>query len=211
MQRSRRALLALASATLGASLAGCASTEPAQSTATEPVLELTGSVVAQSSAEEPARIAATLTNAGSGTVSVGFGPTLLFSDSGPGEELASPDPLVLDPDGHGVLRSEPVQAEDGCWRYPQDGIRRVQSSLEYRELAPGDELGEAYAVYTGTDAQSCLPAGSYRQQDIVETPEPIRTATLTLTIDIDGTQTLSVSGAATPLSEQSTQRTEPGE
>ncbi|PSP85538.1 hypothetical protein BRC96_02045 [Halobacteriales archaeon QS_6_64_34] len=123
MQRSRRALLALASATLGASLAGCASTEPAQSTATQqPVLELTSSVVAQSSAEEPTRIAATLTNAGSGTVSVGFGPTLLFSDNGPGEELASPDPLV-----------------------------------------------------------------------------------------IDDTQTLSVSGAATPLSEQSTQRTEPGE
>ncbi|MDS0258600.1 hypothetical protein NDI56_04135 [Haloarcula sp. S1CR25-12] len=203
MRRSRRSLLQSAGVVLSGTTAGCLSTSrrtpqqsPTETTAQPASLKLTAEVVRQSAADAPARVAATLSNDGTGTVRPGFGPTLLFSDSGPDEDLARADPLVLDPDGRGVLRSDPVQSSNDCWRYPEDGIDGVQSSLEYRALAPGDELREAYDIYTAAEASACLPQGRYNHQDNVELPGGSRTATLTLTLTIDERQRLTVSGDA---------------
>jgi len=165
-------------------------------------LELTADVVHQSSPEAPARVAATLTNTGSTTVKPGFGPTLLFSDSGPGEDLARPEPLVLDPESDGVPLSDPVQTDDGCWRFPEDGRKAVQSSLGYRELAPGDEIREEYNIYTAAEATSCLPEGSYRHQDNVELPDSSWMATLTLTLTTDESSQITVSGDASAWERQ---------
>ncbi|KAA9410044.1 hypothetical protein ACNO8S_08405 [Haloarcula sp. KBTZ06] len=163
-------------------------------TVAQPALELTGEVKRQAAAAAPARVAATLTNVGSETVRLGYGPTLLFTDTGPSEDVTRTDTLVFDPKSRGVLRADPVQTSAGCWRYQADGREGIQSSIQYRELTPNDEGSGEYDIYTAAAAEACLPAGTYRHQDIVETPEPVRSATLTLQLDIDEQQRIAVSG-----------------
>lgn len=149
------------------------------------LLQFSAEVIRDSSRESPARIAAELVNTGTETVRIGTGPTLLFSDHGADDDLERADDVVIDPDSYIGPWGEPYRTEAGCWRFPEDGSTLVQSSWERRELAPGDPFRETYRVLTRGDAVPCLPAGTYRYQDLVSGPPESREYTVTLTLEID--------------------------
>jgi len=119
----------------------------------------------QPSAEEPARFEARLRNVGSKTVTLGMGPTLLFSDNAAADDLQWADAIVIDPETYIGPWEDPFRTDDECWRYPNDGRTLVQSILEETEVAPGDSITETYEVYTRGKTRSCLPKGRYYFQD----------------------------------------------
>lgn len=124
-------------------------------------------------------------------VEVGFGPTLLFTDSSGDLEWA--DELVLKPQTNVGPWDEPYQAEDGCWRFPEGGRQPVLSSLEWRSLGRSQSVSEEYTVYTAGGMGSCLPTGEYRFQDEAYAGSEDRAMTLALVIEVDGNRQLSVS------------------
>jgi len=204
MQRSRRSVLQLSGAALAGGLAGCASlssdtgqtrspTATTTGTDAEPSLAFTAEVVSQQSPESPAAMTAALTNTGDEPVTVGLGPALLFSDSGPGETKVWAHELVVDPETYVGPWSDPVQTDDGCWRFPFDGEQTILSSLERHELDPGDAVTERYRVYTDGTGGTCLPEGPYRYEDEVEVIDQSVSFTVALVLHVDGDKTLSAS------------------
>lgn len=148
-------------------------------------LRFSANVIRKSSSDSPVRIAAELVNTGSETVQIGTGPTLLFSDHGPNDDLKRADDIVIDPGSYIGPWGEPYRTEAGCWRFPEDGSMLVQSSWERRELDPDDPFRETYEVLTRGDASPCLPEGVYRYQDRISGPPESHEYTLTLVLEID--------------------------
>jgi hypothetical protein len=218
MVHSRRSALHVAGGLLVTALAGCATTpaesdstssSTVQATATQtgtatssppPTssygarLTFSGEILRQESTDAPARLEATLSNDGDSTTEVGYGPALLFTANGDADH-DWPENLVLDPEGYIGPWDDPVQTDDGCWRFPEDGERLVQASLNWHELAPGDSVTQAYDLYTRSDAETCLPAGTYRFQDggFVDQEDQPLTFTLTLYVD-DGRRLTGIEG-----------------
>lgn len=155
---------------------------------------MAASAVRQSARDHPARVRATVRNASAETVALRYGATLLFTDhSDHGERrdhvdhgrFAWPEALVLEPVPYVGPWDDPVQTDDGCWRFPADGRTPVQSVLRTRTLAPGESRGVAYDVYTRGIDRPCLPEGSYRFEDAggVRLDE-WRGAVFALTVDV---------------------------
>jgi hypothetical protein len=205
VQSSRRSVLRLSGTALAGGLAGCASfssdtDQSASPTATtqprtdaEPDLAFTAEAVSQQSADSPAEVAAALTNEGTEVVTVGLGPALLFSDTGPGEPTEWAHELVVDPETYVGPWSDPVQTDDGCWRFPFDGEQTILSSLEHHELDPGDAVTERYRVYTDGTGSTCLREGSYRYEDVAAVVDQPVSFTYALVLHVDGDRTLSAS------------------
>lgn len=221
MDFPRRTLLHSSALALSLGLAGCSGlsaqtpetespTEADSSTPTDtptpttsppssPALDFSATVLHQSSAEAPTRLEATLTNTGSTTATVGFGPALLFTDSGPEVDWA--EDLVLDPETVvGPSDYEPEQDDSGCWRFSRNGRITMESSLERRELEPEGSLSEQYNLYTRGDSLPCLPEGTYRFEDELQTES--NTWILSLIVEVDQNHEVSVStGEIVPLPE----------
>lgn len=182
MVQTRRSALRVAGGLLMGALGGCATspskpgptdsphstpasvTSPTTSPSRSNSLGFSGEILGQASDEAPARVEATLSNDGSTAVEVGYGPTLLFTANG-SMDYDWPEDLVLDPEGYIGPWDDPYRTDDGCWRFPEDGQRLVQSSLVWRTLDPDESLSEEYDIYTHGDSPSCLPSGIYRFQD----------------------------------------------
>ena len=164
-----------------------------------PALDFSATVLHQSSVEAPTRLEATLTNTGSTTATVGFGPALLFTDSGPEVDWA--EDVVLDPETDvGPSDYEPERDDSGCWRSPRNGRIMIESSLESRELGPEGSLSEQYDLYTRGNSLPCLPEGTYRFEDELQTESD--TWILSLIVEIDRDHEVSVStGEIVPLPE----------
>jgi hypothetical protein len=163
-------------------------------------LSFNAEMLSQQSADAPARFEATLVNSASETITIGMGPALMISDTGPEEDPTWADKLVIDPDSSVGPWSDPVQTEEGCWQFPEDGTRAIQSILKYSTLDQSDTITERYSVYTAATASDCLPAGRYTYQDIVDVypdgrgSDPAsRSVILTIHIDSMQNQQLSVS------------------
>lgn len=196
MKSTRRSVLRLSGIVLGSSIAGCSA--PSLS----PNLTFSAEMVRQQSDEAPARVSATLTNAGSSTVEIGFGPTLLFTDNTAADDLEWADSLVIDPETYIGPWSDPVRTEDGCWRYPAEAWRAIQSILEYRELEPQQSIEETYDIYTAANASSCLPNGSYRFQDKGVIGNDSQSVTLTLVLHVDDDQEISATTETPTITEE---------
>ena len=142
MVTSRRSALQVVGLTV-CGLAGCVSSstdndESQSTTSTTPTIDhqiqnltFDAEILTQQSADTPARFEARLTNTGTESLTIGMGPALMISDTGPDEDPKWTDELVIDPDSDVGPWSEPVQTEDGCWRFPEDGNRSIQSILKY--------------------------------------------------------------------------------
>ena len=220
---NRRSYLQAVSLVGAGSLAGCSTTtspttetpDPATSQSTESpttsstetqtastpqsiLVSFSAEVVRQTSKDAPPQLRAQLTNQSSKIVEIGLGPALMFSDDS--EPLEWADELVLDPETHVGPWSEPTQSADGCWRFPEDGTRLVQNSIEWHELSPSDSLSDTYSVYTFGNTGSCLPEGVYRFQDDVYLGNEENTLVLTLSIQADADQQLTVNTDETEAS-----------
>lgn len=169
---------------------------PTPTTAHNPSLSFSAQVVQQASTESPPQIEASLTNTGSTTTFVGFGPALLFSDDT--AELEWATDIVLDPKTTVGSSVEPIQTEDGCWRVPIDKEILIQSTLEWREISPDESLNESYRVYTRGEQSPCLPAGTYRFQDVINTEADEMVLTLVLEIDSEKHISIASATAETP-------------
>jgi len=150
-------------------------------------LEFSASVQRQASESDPARLRVELENPGPKPVAVRFGPALLYTQDG--EDLEWSDELVLDPDTYIGPWDDPVQTDDGCWRFPEDGETAVQDEAPRYTLEPESSIGEDYDVYTVGMDGPCLPEGSYRfedlgQQDLGVTDEDEEAPDLLFTLDI---------------------------
>jgi hypothetical protein len=156
----------------------------------------------QASAEEPARFEVRLRNVGSKTVTLGMGPTLLFSDTAATDGLQWADAIVIGPETYIGPWEDPFRTDDGCWRYPNEGYL-VQSILEEIEVAPGDSITETYEVYTSGKTRSCLPKGRYYFQDkngfrsgllqgTANVSREARDMILTVVLQIDGEHRITV-------------------
>lgn len=185
MKTARRSLLRLSGLVLGSSIAGCSAPSPI------PNVTFSAEMVRQPSADAPARVSATLSNAGSSSVAVGFGPTLLFTDNSAADDLEWAEDLVIDPESHIGPWSDPIRTADGCWRYPEDGWQAIQSSLEYREPEPQQSIDESYDIYTAAKASSCLPTGTYRFQDKGVIRSTSQSLILTLILHVNDDQAVS--------------------
>lgn len=153
-------------------------------------------VTRQESSDHPARVDARLENTGPDSIDVGMGPTLLFSDPGPDDVFARPEALVIDPNSDIGPWDEPLQSEDGCWRFPKDGQQAIRSIERTPSLSPGDAITETYTVYTHGESRACLPAGTYRFTDqgfITNESNPI-VLTLLLKINENNLITASTDG-----------------
>lgn len=190
MALSRRSALRASWTVIGVGTTGCVSSVPI---GTDPgtSVDFTAEVLQQATTQTPGRIVARLSNTGSEEVSVGFGPALLFTDNS-SEDLEWPTDLVLVPDTETGPDDEPSAPTDGCWRFPDDGYIAIQSSLEWRKIAPGQSLTERYSVYTRGDFLPCLPEGVYRFQDKGSLERESQPMVLTLVLTINGSHELSV-------------------
>lgn len=214
---TRRSALHASGVVLGLGIAGCArsmgdseptrsptasATETSTMTRSSPqpeALEFEAHVIQQQTAEAPARVRARLVNTGP-PLRVGFGPTLLYTDNTAADELEWADELVIDPRTDVGPWDEPEQTEDGCWRFPRDGQRAVQSLLEGRDLATGEPITESYDVYTHRDSGPCLPEGTYQFEDkgyIHDESRPM-ILTLVLTVDANGKLSAGTEGPTFP-------------
>lgn len=205
MDLSRRSVLHLASIGAGMSVAGCSETPSANTKSPNPPstesptasptqsvpVTFSAEVLRQATKEHPPQLRARLENQSSETVQVGFGPTLLFSDSSASDELEWDDQLVIDPETYIGPWGEPTHSE-GCWRFPEDGSRLVQSSSNWHDLSPGDSLTETYEVYTHGMSGPCLPEGTYQFQDKGYLEKEGNPLILTLSLEIDTDQQLMV-------------------
>lgn len=198
---TRRKALQLSSLALGSGLAGCPAMPPENTPtegptsdaspgasptgtfSTENVPSFTGEILRQASDEAPARVRAILSNDGESGVEVGYGPTLLFTDNA-GSINDWPEELVLDPDGYIGPWDDPYQSEDGCWCFPKEGSRLVQSILEWRTLDPGQSVSTEYSVYTLGDSRPCLPTGTYQFQDGGSLERENQSIIFTLTLEV---------------------------
>jgi hypothetical protein len=213
MEMTRREALQLSSGALAPGVAGCLTSPSGRSDATsttthapeptttattsptrDPQLRFAAEVLQQASPEAPARVAAHLTNTEERPVSVGYGPTLLFTDDA-SDELDWARDVVLVADTYTGPNDEPSEPTDGCWRFPGDGYVAIQSSLEFREIPPGESLSEQYSVYTRGRSSACLPEGTYRYQDEEYFEEESRPMILTLVVRIDENGRLSAETA----------------
>lgn len=218
MDLPRRSVLHLAGIGVGMSVTGCSAIEstPTESptphstpTSTEspttsppqsgPVT-FSAEVLRQATNEHPPQLRARLENQSSDTVRVGFGPALLFTDNVASDELEWADQLVIDPETYVGPWDEPTQSADGCWRFPEDGSRAIQSSLNWRNLSPSDSLTETYDVYTSGTSGPCLPDGTYRFQDKGNLEDEAHALILTLSLQIDTDQQLTVNTEETGVS-----------
>lgn len=129
------------------------------------------------------------------TVTVRFGPALLFTDDS-NSSLQWAEDIVIDPKTDVGPWDEPVN-ENGCWRFPEGGARLVRSSIETRGIEPDHSIGESYDIYTSGDAVPCLPEGTYLFQDPIETGAGA--VVLTLKVAIDEGQQISSTGEIRPL------------
>lgn len=205
MTRSRRHFFRLAGCLLPVTLSGCSALDTTATDApAETALDLSATVERQPSATDadPARLGLELHNRGSKSATVRFGPTLLYTDDGGSLDWSRR--IVLQPDTDVGPWADPFRHDD-CWRFPEDENLLVQSSIESRTLEPGDSIGEHYDVLTrGRDAP-CLPAGTYRYQDLghlVRGDCSDVLFTLELSVDDDhalaATATLSLRNCPTP-------------
>ena len=161
-------------------------------TATASSLSLASEVINQPSKDSPAKIRLSIVNQGEQAVQIGFGPALLYTDDS-ADSLSWADKLILDPDARGVSMNGEVRYENDCWRLFQNGPEVVQSSLEYREIPRSERLSQSYSVYTAGNIETCLPTGEYEFQDrsyLTSTSNPL---TLSLTVQMENNQILSVS------------------
>ena len=214
MDFSRRSLLRLASIGASVSLTGCSAIAPTntrspnQSPTSPPTalptesgpVAFSAEVLRQSTAEHPAQLRARLDNQSTETVQVGFGPTLLFTANRATDELEWTDQIVIDPETYVGPWDEPTRSSEGCWRFPEDGSRLVQSSLNWRELSPSESLTETYDVYTEGTSRPCLPEGNYRFQDNGYLGDKSQVLTFTLSVQIDTDHQLSVNTRETAAS-----------
>ena len=157
---------------------------------TEVPLEFVAKVVKQPTNNGPGVIEARLTNSGSKSVDIGFGPTLLFTDNSD-PSLVWSDELVLIPSTRVGPVETPDSTSEGCWRYTNDGPY-IRSILEWRSLDPGSSISEQYRLYTrGTDTP-CLPVGTYRYEDKEYVEEESRPILLSLLLEVPESGKLSV-------------------
>lgn len=157
-----------------------------------PSLSLTAEMLEQQSADGPARARIQLTNTGTGTARVALSMALLVHRSR--ESLAWARNLVLNPEPNGVrIDSEPLQTDNGCWRYPEDARSMVQDLERVETIDPDSSVTEIYQIFTRGRSGPCLPAGTYRFQSEIETgSEPESEQRIaTLVLQADGSQTLS--------------------
>lgn len=211
MSPSRRSVLQLSAIALSGGLAGCSTGQsgledngtqtptssptasarsPTESTRAAPDLSLSAAIFQQPSTAMPAEVEVRLSNEGAKEVELGYGPALLFTDNSASDDLQWPENLVIDPETNVGPWKDPVRTADSCWRYPEDASRPVQSILEWRTLDAGESLSERYEVYTDSDADSCLPQGSYRFQDKGYVEKESRSMVLTLVLEVDDTHQL---------------------
>ena len=141
--------------------------------------------VSQATADSPPRVVARLTNETDRRVSLRMGPALLFSDTGPDEEVRNPHPLVVSPETNVGPNEPPTERVDGCWRW--ESAQFVQSILETYPLDPGESLSERYDVYTSTEADECFPPGEYYLDDVADVVGGRLTLTLVLVVADDRT------------------------
>jgi len=187
-------------------MAGCLSSsseeEPSQSPKTTSFpdveeivqnLKFTADIINQQSQDTPVLTEARISNVGSEKLELGFGPALMISDGTSSDNEAWPEDLVLDPKSNVGSISSPVQSDDGCWRFPEDGRIIIQSSLSYRELAPEESISERYQIYTAASAKTCLPSGKYKFQDNIIGRKSNTSVLLKLTLNIDGEVEISAS------------------
>ncbi|AQL41645.1 hypothetical protein BV210_02460 [Halorientalis sp. IM1011] len=154
----------------------------------------------QATEDRPTQLRTRLENQHTEPVSVSFGPALLFTDNAASDDLEWPDQLVIDPETNIGPWGNPTQDAEGCWRFPDDQMRAVQSILQQRELAAGDSITETYSLYTFGTSGSCLPKGTYRFQDKGYLRGEDTPLLFTLAIDIDGDQQVTVNGSQTEVS-----------
>ncbi len=148
-------------------------------------LSFSAEAASQATADSPPRVVARLTNETDRRVSLRMGPALLFSDTGPGEKVRSPYPLVVSPETNVGPNEPPTERVDGCWRW--ESARFVQSILETYRLDPGESLSERYGVYTSASADECLPPGEYYLDDVADVAGGRLTLTLVLAVADDRT------------------------
>lgn len=177
---------------------------PTQTLTTTPIqdysLVLNAQIDRQQTSENPAQINVKLRNTGKDKVDVGFGPTLLYTSGVVNVE--GPAELVLDPETYIGPWADPVQDDNDCWRFRNDGERLVQDSLGFRKIQPGGVLSESYDVYTYGMEGTCFPAGTYRFHDQSFVNNESQPIVLALTVDIDENQQLSVNSEKTRVMSQ---------
>lgn len=214
MDLPRRSVLHLATIGVGMSVAGCSATAPTNTESPNPSstesptasptqsvpVTFSAEVLRQATKENPPQLRTRLENQSSGTVRVGFGPALLFTDNAASDELEWADQLVIDPETYVGPWDEPTRSAEGCWRFPEDGSRLVQSSLNWRDLSPSDSLTETYEIYTYGTSGPCLPEGTYQFQDKGYLEDEAHALILTLSLQIDTDQQLTVNTEGTGAS-----------
>ena len=214
MDVSRRSLLRFASVGVSVSFTGCSATAPTNTESptqspTSPSTALptesgpvsfSAEIIRQSTTEQPAQLRSRLDNQSTETVQVGFGSALLFTANLAADELNWADQIVIDPETYVGPWAEPTQSSEGCWRFPEDGPVLVQSNLDWRELSPSDSLTETYNVYTSGTSGSCLHEGNDWFQDRGYLGDQSQELTLTLSVQIDTDQQLSVNTRETVAS-----------
>ena len=137
------------------------STEP--TTTTVPLsaysFDWTAEIVGRATRDRPPELRLELTNAGSRTTELGFGPTPPFSA-----------PLAESADGESRLllfhpetgpHSAPDTRTDRCWRLDGEELVAVKSILTVEQLEPSDTLSETYTLYNMPENGACFPDGSY--------------------------------------------------
>lgn len=176
------------------------STESPTASPTQSVpVTFSAEVLRQATKEHPPQLRARLENQSSENVRVSFGPALLFTDNAASDEREWDEKLVIDPETYVGPWGEPTHSE-GCWRFPEDGSRSVQSSLNGRDLSPSDSLTETYEVYTHGTSGPCLPEGTYQFQDKGFLEKEGNALILTLSLEIDKDQQLTVNTEETGAS-----------
>lgn len=159
-----------------------------------PTLELHGTVRSAATADGPPTVEAALRNPSDRPVRVGMGPALLFSDNS-GRLDRWDEAVAIVPEDDGVLVETPSERDGECWRLPEDEQPRIQSLLDWRDLAGGASISETYAVYTRGEDAECLPEGTYVFEDVISVRSGSNPATLALELSIGPDGDLTASGA----------------
>lgn len=190
---TRRTLLRGTGLALATGLAGCAggplgSAESSAGATPEPKpagVTFSGSVVRQSSEDDPARVEIAIANEGDAPIELGFKPALFAGFQ------SRVNDLRLRPVANVGDFPDPSH-EDGCWTMPSETVSRV-TATEFRTLDPGGEYTERYDLFTIAGAGDCLPDGGYA----VTTEAEIRGAQARLSLPLK----LSIDGATVAVSE----------